>query len=101
MTDPVEEPHYLSKDGYFVCVFPKDQFKVIGNKVRLSLGRNMKQFTGQQYLFFPFPKNINGRKVKEVRLVPQYHARWFDIEYVYEAPEPAAAVPSLDPTAMA
>ncbi|MHA2296889.1 MAG: hypothetical protein ACXAEU_00390 [Candidatus Hodarchaeales archaeon] len=36
VTDPVQEPHYLPKNGFFACVFAKDQFKVEGSRIRLS-----------------------------------------------------------------
>jgi len=80
-------PTYLPKEGMYQIVFPKDQFKVEGNKLRLSLGRNFYKEFGVRYLYFDLPQNIRGKKIKEVRIVPRFHGKWFEIEYVYEEEE--------------
>ncbi|WP_039767366.1 RNA-guided endonuclease InsQ/TnpB family protein [Caldicellulosiruptor sp. F32] len=83
----VSIPKYLPKDGMYQIVFPKDQFKVEGDKLRLSLGRNFYREFGIRYLYFELPQNITGKKLKEVRIIPKFHGRWFEIEYVYEEEE--------------
>ncbi len=80
-------PRYLPKDGMYQIVFPKDQFKIEDRKVRLSLGRSFSKEFGVRYLYFDLPKNIAGKKIKEVRIIPRYHGKWFEIEYVYEEKE--------------
>lgn len=80
-------PTYLPKEGMYQIVFPKDQFKVEGNKLRLSLGRNFYREFGVRYLYFELPQNITGKKPKEVRIIPKFCGRWFEIEYVYEEEE--------------
>jgi len=87
---PVHPPRYLPKDGYFVCIFQKDMFKVDGEKIRLSLGRNFTKEFGVRYLEFKLPKTVIGKKSKEVRIIPRCKGLWFEIEYVYEVvPEKA------------
>jgi IS605 OrfB family transposase len=80
----VSPPKYLPKDGMFLLSFPKDQFKVEKDKVRLSLGRNFYREFGVRHLYFDLPANILGKRIKEVRILPKFHGRWFEIEYVYE-----------------
>ncbi len=80
----VSIPKYLPKDGMFLLSFPKDQFKVEKDKVRLSLGRNFYREFGVRHLYFDLPANILGKRIKEVRILPKFHGRWFEIEYVYE-----------------
>ncbi|WAM33746.1 RNA-guided endonuclease InsQ/TnpB family protein [Caldicellulosiruptor morganii] len=80
-------PKYLPKDGMYQIVFPKDQSKVEDRKVRLSLGRSFSKEFGVRYLYFDLPKNIAEKKIKEVRIIPRYHGKWFEIEYVYEEKE--------------
>ncbi len=84
MDKKVSIPKYLPKDEMYQIVFPKDQFKIECEKVRLSLGRGFTKEFGVKYLYFDLPKNITGKKIKEVRIIPRYHGRWFEIEYVYE-----------------
>ncbi|WPX09004.1 RNA-guided endonuclease InsQ/TnpB family protein [Anaerocellum danielii] len=79
----VSIPKYLPKDGMFQIVFSKDQFKIEGEKVRLSLGRGFAKEFGEKFMYFDMPKNIIGKKIKEVRIIPRYHGRWFEVEYVY------------------
>ena len=87
---PVHPPRYLPKDGYFVCIFQKDMFKVDGEKIRLSLGRNFTKEFGVRYLEFKLPKTVIGKKIKEVRIIPRCKGLWFEIEHVYEV-EPEKA----------
>jgi len=81
---PIHLPRYLNKKGYFPCIFPKDMFKVIDNKIRLSLGKNFSQKYGIKHLWFKLPPNINKHAVKEVRIIPRGNGMWMEIEYVYE-----------------
>ena len=80
----VSLPKYLPKDGMFLLMFPKDQFKIEGNRLRLSLGRGFYKEFGVRYLYFDLPATVLGKKIKEVRILPRFHGRWFEIEYVYE-----------------
>lgn len=84
---PVKLPHYLRKDGYFVCIFQQSSFKVVEKNgkslMRLSLGRWFKKERKCQYLFFTMPKNVIGHQIKEIRIVPRHGGTFFEIEYVY------------------
>lgn len=51
---PITLPTYLPKNGYFILIFPKDMFKIMDNKIRLSLGRNFKKEYNVQYLEFKY-----------------------------------------------
>jgi IS605 OrfB family transposase len=80
---PVSLPKYLDKDGNFICTFKKDQLKVIDDKIRLSLGLDYYRTYGTKYLYFRIPDNIIGQYINQVRIVPKYKGRWFEIEFVY------------------
>lgn len=41
-----------------------------------------------------YPPNIEGRRIKEVRIHTRNNARYFEIEYIYEQPEIKADVDS-------
>jgi len=81
---PIHLPKYLSKDDYFVCIFQKDMFKVEGDRIRLSLGRNFEKEFGIRYLEFRLPSHIKDKRIKEVRILPRCKGLWFEIEYVYK-----------------
>lgn len=86
---PVHIPRYLPKNGFFLCNFQNQSFKIVedGKKVRLSLGKWFKTEKNTRILFFTIPKHIIGHKIKEIRLLPRYNTRFFELEYVY-AKEP-------------
>jgi IS605 OrfB family transposase len=58
--------------------------KVEGDRIRLSLGRYFSKELGVKYLWYKLPPQVVGKKIKEVRILPRYNARYFEIEYVYE-----------------
>ncbi len=33
------------------------------------------------------PRNLKDKKIKEIRIIPKYNARYFEIQYAYEIPE--------------
>jgi IS605 OrfB family transposase len=78
---PVEKPHYLPKDGYFLCIFPQrncqKHFSIVVPK-DLQSKYKFKKFT------YPIPPNVLGHKIKEVRILPKGRAEHFEIEFVYE-----------------
>ncbi|WP_292484843.1 transposase [Methanohalobium sp.] len=80
---PVSLPKYLDKDSNFICTFKKDQLKVIDDKIRLSLGLDYYKTYGTKYLYFRIPDNIIGQYINQVRIIPKYKGRWFEIEFVY------------------
>jgi len=87
---PIHIPKYRNKDDFFVCIFPSTMIKVEGDQIRLSLGRRFFKKHGIKYLYFKLPKNIVGKQIKEVRILPRCKAAWFEIEYVYQTkPEEA------------
>ena len=94
-TRPIRMPHYLPKDGFFMCIFPKDMFKVEGETIRLSLGRYFTKELGTRYLRYKLPPHVRGKLLKEVRLLPRQNGLFFEIEYVYVVdPE----LPNLNPS---
>ena len=80
---PCNIPSFLPKDGYFLCVFSKDNFKIEENKLRLTLGQWITKELGIRYIYFDMPKNVIGHAIKEIRLLPQFRGKFFELEYVY------------------
>jgi IS605 OrfB family transposase len=81
---PLNIPNYLPKKGYFICIFPKGSFKILeNNKLRLSTGRWITKEHGIRYIYFTIPKHVVGHIIKEIRILPYFNAKYFEIEYVY------------------
>ena len=87
-------PGYLPKDGYFPLLMPR--IKVKDGFFAVPMSRRFKREYGEVKI--PFPKRLEGKKLKEVRLHPKHGARWFQVELITEQPpepqdvEPARAM---------
>ena len=68
-------PKYLP-NGYFVCIFQKDMFKVNGDKIRLSFGRNFAKKFGVRFLEFKLPPTVI--LISEIDLK---HKRYIEFTY--------------------
>ena len=81
---PICLPKYLPKDSYFVCIFPKQMFKIEKDRIKLFLNKKYRQEFKIKEFILKLPKNIIGKEMKEVRIVPKCGGKWFEIEYVYK-----------------
>lgn len=88
--EQIRLPGYLPKDGYFPLIMPRIKVKEQGFEIPMS--NAFRREFGSVRL--PFPERLNGKKLKEVRILPKYNARFFEIEYVVEGEaEPQDVVP--------
>jgi len=87
-------PQYLPITEHMVCIFPKDALNVEKGEIRLSLGKIFRKL-GTRYLYFRLPPHIQDKTIKEVRILPRYQGRYFEMEYVYQV-QPEA--PNLEVT---
>lgn len=74
-------PHYLPKDGYatFVIGF----VRLNGNKLMIPFSNNFKKT--HKAVEITIPPVLLDKKVKEIRIIPKADARFFEIQYTYEA----------------
>ena len=74
-------PQYLSKDGFTTLII--EMFNIDGDKFTLpyskSYGRVYKKITVR------VPAILEDKKVKVIKIIPKAKARYFEIQYVYEA----------------
>jgi IS605 OrfB family transposase len=81
---PCSIPNFLPRNGYFICIFPKDNFKVLDDgTMRLTLGQWITANLGIRYIHFRVPPRVLGHQIKEIRLLPRFNGKYFEIEYVY------------------
>lgn len=74
-------PHYLPKDGYTTLVIGFVRLK--GNKLIIPFSNSFKKTHRPIEIIIP-PILLN-KKVKEIRIIPKVKARFFEIQYTYEA----------------
>ena len=74
-------PHYLPKDGYTTLVIGFVRLK--GNKLILPFSNSFKRT--HKAVEITIPPMLLDKKVKEIRIIPKAKARFFEIQYIYEA----------------
>lgn len=74
-------PHYLPKDGYTTLVI--GFIRLNGNKLILPFSRSFKKTHASVEV--TIPPILAGKKIKEIRIIPKAGARFFEMQYIYEA----------------
>ena len=74
-------PHYLPKDGYTTLVI--GFVRLNGNKLILPFSNRFKKT--HKAVEITIPPVLFDKKVKEIRILPKANARFFEIQYIYEA----------------
>ena len=74
-------PHYLPKDGYNTLVI--GFVRLNGNKLKLPFSNSFKKT--HKAVEITIPPILLNKKVKEIRILPRANARFFEIQYIYEA----------------
>ena len=74
-------PHYLPKDGYSTLVIGFVRIK--DNKLTIPYSRSFKKT--HKTIEIKIPPLLADKKIKEIRIIPKCNARFFEIQYTYEA----------------
>ncbi|NEP83667.1 MAG: IS200/IS605 family element transposase accessory protein TnpB [Okeania sp. SIO3B3] len=87
--EQIRIPRYLKKEGYFPLIIPR--IKVRNGYFNIPMSRKFKAEYGAVKI--PFPQRLVGKNLKEVRIIPRYGARFFEVEFITEE-EPQTVVKS-------
>ena len=74
-------PGYLPKDSYATLVI--GLVRINGNKLLLPYSNDYRK--KHERLEFTIPPILVDKEIKEIRIVPKANARFFEIQYTYEA----------------
>ena len=74
-------PHYLPKDGYATLVI--GFVRLNGNKLILPFSNSFRKT--HKTVEITIPPVLADKKIKEIRIIPKAKARFFEIQYIYEA----------------
>ena len=74
-------PGYLPKDGYATLVIGFVRLK--GNKLIIPYSNAFRK--DHETVTITIPPVLLNKKVKEIRIIPRSNARFFEIQYTYEA----------------
>ena len=79
----IKLPNYLDKDGFTTLVIGfvrlKDDMLIVpySNSFRKT----------HKEIVIKLPPVLKGKKIKEIRIIPKQHSRYFEIQYIYEVEE--------------
>ena len=79
----VKLPKYLPKDGFTTLIIGFVRLK--GNQLTIPYSQSYSK--EHKKVTITIPPILEGRKVKEIRIIPKAKARFFEIQYAYEAVE--------------
>lgn len=79
----IKLPKYLPKDGFFNLIF--GEFNVSKDTFAVPMSPAFKRLYGKVEI--NIPSNLNGKVIKEVRILPKNNARFFEIQWIYEISE--------------
>ena len=88
-------PKYLDKDGFFKLTIPTVSIK--NSKIQLPYSRQYAKEHNKIYL--KVPNILNGKKVKQVWIIPRQNARFFEVQYIYKV-EPKEKKPTKNALAI-
>ena len=74
-------PYYLPKDGYTTLII--GFVRLNGNKLVLPYSNSFRK--DHDPVEITIPPILVDRKIKEIRIIPKSKARFFEIQYIYEA----------------
>jgi len=76
----IKLPRYLPKDGFFNLIFA--EFSLKDGYFTVPMSTSFRQEYGK--IKIKYPSNLEGKRIKEVRILPKANARFFEIQYIYE-----------------
>ncbi len=84
----VRIPHYLDKNDYFPLILSTNAIVIKDGYIQVPMSREFQRLHPDlERIRIPFPSRLEGKTVKEVRILPVEKARFFKIQFVYEVSE--------------
>ena len=82
----IKLPNYLPKNGYANLII--GQIKIKNNILTVPYSNTFKKkHEGIKKIQIKVPKVLENKKIKEIRIIPKFNARFFEIQYTYEIQE--------------
>lgn len=81
----VRIPHYLDKNDYFSLILSTNAIVIKDGYLQVPMSREFQRLHPDlERIKIPFPSRLEGKTVKEVRIIPVEKARFFTVQFVYE-----------------
>ena len=97
----IKMPHYREKGGMFNLILSTNAINIKNGFLTVPMSRKFSKLHGGRQVKIPFPERLENKTIKEVRICPIYHGRYFKIQYCYlqeEEPQDVSVdnVPAID-----
>ena len=79
----IKLPNYLAKDGFTILVIGFVRLK--DNMLTVPYSNSFRKT--HKEISIKLPSILKDRKIKEIRIIPKQHSRYFEIQYIYEVKE--------------
>ena len=79
----IKLPKYLAKDGFTTLVIGFVRLK--DDMLIVPYSNSFKKT--HQEVKIKLPPVLKGKKIKEIRIIPKQHSRYFEIQYIYKVEE--------------
>lgn len=97
----IKMPRYREKGGMFNLILSTNAINIKNGFLTVPMSRKFPKLHGGRQVRIPFPERLENKTIKEVRICPIYHGRYFKIQYCYlqeEEPQDVSVdnVPAID-----
>ena len=76
-------PRYREKGGLFNLILSANAINIKNGFLIIPMSREFSKLHGGRKVKIPFPKRLEGKTIKEIRICPIYNGRYFKIQYCY------------------
>ena len=76
-------PRYQEKGGMFNLILSTNAINIKNGFLTVPMSRKFSKLHGGRQVKIPFPERLENKTIKEVRICPIYHGRYFKIQYCY------------------
>ena len=82
----IKLPNYLPKNSYFSLII--GQIRIKNNFLTVPVSNAFKKKHNKKIkIQIKIPQVLKNKKIKEIRIIPKFNARFFEIQYTYEIQE--------------
>ena len=79
----IKLPNYLPKNGYANLII--GQIRIKDNILTIPFSNTFKKkINKKNKIQIKIPQVLEGKKIKEIQIIPKFNARFFEIQYTYE-----------------
>ena len=79
----IKMPRYREKGGMFNLILSTNAINIKNGFLTVPMSRKFSKLHGGRQVRIPFPERLENKTIKEVRICPIYHGRYFKIQYCY------------------